>query len=71
MATGFIPGIVRPGRDVDHLPLSNSEVDSVTVLPVCFLVVWPQESYPDVPWKHFSVCLICGDRSLSVNGNAY
>ena len=29
-ATGFIPGKERPGRDVDHLPSSNSEVDNVT-----------------------------------------
>lgn len=56
MATGFIPGKERLGRDVDYLPSSNSEVDNVTVLPVCVLVVWPQESYPDMQWKHFSVC---------------
>jgi len=53
--TGFIPENERPERDVDHLPSSNSEVDNVTVLAVCVLVVWPQESCPDMQWKHFSV----------------
>jgi hypothetical protein len=55
MATEFVPEKERPERDVDHLPSSNSEVDNVTVLPVCVLVVWPQESYPDMQWKHISV----------------
>jgi hypothetical protein len=55
---GFTQPVIQrlPERDVDHLPSSNSVVDSVIVLPVCVLVVWPQESYPNMQWKHFSVC---------------
>jgi hypothetical protein len=56
VSSGFILGKERPGRDVDHLPSSNSEVDNVTALPMFVLVVWSQESYPDMQWKHFSVC---------------
>lgn len=43
MATGLIPGKEQPGHDVDHLPSSKSEVDNVTVLPVCVLVVWDRK----------------------------
>jgi hypothetical protein len=58
---GSFPGVKRPGRDVDHLHLTPKLTMSraVTLLLVYAFIVWPEESYRDMLWKHFNVYSTC------------
>ena len=74
MATGSFPGVKRPGRGVNHPPISSAEVKERIQLYICspfgpsWLVVrWTSLFYPDVHfaawfksnWVKLRVCVCC------------
>jgi len=49
LGTGPFPGVKRPGRDVNHLPLSEAEVKERVELAVLLLCAYHGMFYGEIP----------------------